>query len=156
MDTSNPNENASQAPQSNENQSSSPVKNKIINAEKEEMKQRIKRGFGSGDYSTREANPKHYPGNFWRNGILLVYDRAGTKMDSYVYCRLCDDVLYANPGNGSAPLTRHMNRLHGQQVTVTVTALQLAEAMHEVMAIAVRLNKVFDVGMLAGFVPNKW
>lgn len=153
MDASNSNENAPQASQSHEPKKQS--KNKITKAEKEEMKQRIKRGFGSGDYSTREVNPIQYPGDYWQKGILLVYDRAGTKVDSYAYCRLCDDVLYAPPGNGSAPYQRHMKG-HGEQAKVIVTKLELASAIHEIMRIAVNFNKVIDIETLAGFIPNKW
>lgn len=155
------NENLSNAlaPQSNEFLPNLPaIKTKLSANEKREKIQNIKRGFGPGDFIAREVNPKTHPGAFWQKGLLLIFDRNEQKVDDFVYCKICDDVFYANPGNGSAPFNRHITKNHveAETMTVTVSSLQLAEAIHGIMDIAIRYNTVIDVEKLTSFVPKNW
>lgn len=131
-------------------------KNKTTNAEKAQMIQTIKRGFAIGNFSTKDANPKVYPGDHWKKGLSLIYARDGTKVDAYYFCKECNDVYYANPSNGSAPYNRHIKSMHNEKDILILSKLELAQTIHDIMAIAVRYNTVMNVETLTDFIPKKW
>lgn len=128
---------------------------KLTASERKEKADNIKKGFGSGEYKTQSPADGHYSGDYWEKGLLLIYDRQGSKIDDYVYCKICDEVFYGNPSNGSAPFTRHITKKHAAaQATVVVPTEELAQILHDVMEIAIRYNVAISAHTMTGLLPQ--
>lgn len=117
------------------------------------IKDDIRKGFATQNYTTGSPKNKKYKGDYWKHGILQIFvGQTDEVVKNCYYCKQCNDIIITNAQCGTATLNRHVFK--HRRASFRISRIKVAEMLVFAMRIGVLYGQELSTEYFLENLPN--